>query len=264
MPAIARRSGPRRGGTEEVEDTVGDRPGRLAAPSRRKGASAPADAEHPRPGCLLQRCRPAPPATAAIDPRPGWPQGSPASDRPKLPRRPQPHAEASAPPELVATDYRVPARTCTRPAPTTGRVEINAAQVYAALAATLLGFRADMAASGRRPESGPAVGALSSLRPPGGTGTAVPVSAQKVSLVRQVLGRCGRKGDSGGGAADLATLHKESLAWRRLPGAAGLGGLWAKWLATQSWPGVVPGPSGRTQSSSFRATAGVSLHGTTS
>jgi hypothetical protein len=109
-----------------------------------------------------------------------------------------------------------------------------------------------------------AVGALSSLRPPGGTGTAVPVSAQKVSLVRQVLGRCGRKGDSGGGAADLATLHKCSLAWRRLPGAAGLGGLWAKWLATQSWPGVVPGPSGRTQSSSFRATAGVSLHGTTS
>lgn len=82
-------------------------------------------------------------------------RGSPASDRPKLPRRPQPHAEASAPPELVATDHRVPARTCTRPAPTTGRVEINAAQVYAALAATLLGFRADMAASGRRPESGP-------------------------------------------------------------------------------------------------------------
>lgn len=167
MPAAAARAGPASmyqqhqpddqhgGGTEEVEDTVGDRPGRLAAPGRRKGASAPADAEHPRPGCLLHRCRPAPPATAAIDPRPGWPRGSPASDRPKLPRRPQPHAEASAPPELVATDHRVPARTCTRPAPTTGRVEINAAQVYAALAATLLGFRADMAASGRRPESGP-------------------------------------------------------------------------------------------------------------
>jgi hypothetical protein len=167
-------------------------------------------------------------------------------------------------PELVATDHRVPARTCTRPAPTTGRVEINAAQVYAALAATLLGFRADMAASGRRPESGP--GRRRVIKP----STAWrhwhrrTVSAQKVSLVRQVLGRCGRKGDSGGGAADLATLHKESLAWRRLPGAAGLGGLWAKWLATQSWPGVVPGPSGRTQSSSFRATAGVSLHGTTS
>jgi hypothetical protein len=91
----------------------------------------------------------------------------------------------------------------------------------------------DMPAAGHIPESGP--GRRRVIKPSSAGRHCHRRTGQrpKARLVRQVVGSTSVRR----AAADLTTLHRGLSAWRRLPRAAGLGGLSAKSLATQHRPG---------------------------
>ncbi len=197
MPAAAARAGPASMYQQQPmtstavaprrsKTPVADRPGRLATPGRRKGAGAPLMQDN-----LVQAAyhtdadqyrRPQQQPTRALAGH-GHLPGQAA-------RRPRPHTEGSAPPELVATDHCVPARTCTRP-PQERPVKLSSTPPRC-----LRRWRPPCSASeptcpspGASPSLVRAVGALSSLRAPGGTATAVPVNAQRPASSARSLGR---------------------------------------------------------------------------
>jgi hypothetical protein len=204
MPAIARRSGPLRARQrctaalarqrawrwrQDAEDTAGDRPGRLATPGRRKGAGAPLMQDNPVQAAYHtdadQYCWPQQQPTRALAVT-GISSVGPA----------KPHAvPCHIPKPQLHLSWSLRTTVC-RQGPVLGRPQERPVKLSSTPPRCLRRWRPPCSASeptcpspGASPSLVRAVGALSSLRAPGGTATAVPVNAQRPASSARSLGR---------------------------------------------------------------------------